>query len=125
MLPALAHSMRRDHVHLWITFVFCSNTCVSVNITKTSPQHHATLSAFHAFAVHDLYSLSIARTCTIARMWPFSGQCERPGADLGGIECSSRYGQIFPIMDSKIVLGKNSPLIYFHAIHFCLKIVKI
>ena len=77
MLSALAHSMLRDHVHLWITFVFCSNTCVSLNITKTSPQHHATLSAFHAFAVHDLYSLSIARTCTIARMSPFSGQCER------------------------------------------------
>ena len=77
MLSALAHSMLRDHVRLWITFVFCSNTCVSLNITKTSPQHHATLSAFHAFAVHDLYSLSIARTCTIARMSPFSGQCER------------------------------------------------
>jgi hypothetical protein len=74
MLSALAHSMLRDHVSLWITFVFCSNTCVSLNITKTSPQHHATL---HAFAVHDLYSLSIARTCTIARMSPFSGQCER------------------------------------------------
>ena len=71
MLSALAHSMLRDNVRLWITFVFCSNTCVSLNITKTSPQHHATLS------VHDLYSLSIARTCTIARMSPFSGQCER------------------------------------------------
>jgi hypothetical protein len=34
-----------------------------------------------------------------------------PGADPGGIERSSRYGQIFPIMDSKIVLGK---LIYFY-----------
>jgi hypothetical protein len=44
-----------------------------------------------------------------------------PGADPGGIECSSRYGQIFPIMDTKIVLGKNSILIYFHAIHFCLQ----
>ena len=77
MLSALAHSMLRDHVRLWITFVFCSNTCVSLNITKTSPQHLATLSAFHAFAVHDLYSLSIARTCTITRMSPFSGQCER------------------------------------------------
>ena len=31
-----------------------------------------------------------------------------------------RY-QIFPIMDTKIVLGKNSRLIYFHAIHFCLQ----
>jgi hypothetical protein len=41
------------------------------------------------------------------------------GADPRGIECSSRYGQIFSIMDSKIVLGKNSPLIYFYAIHFC------
>ena len=45
-----------------------------------------------------------------------SGQAA--GADPGGIECSSRYGQIFPIMDTKIVLGKNSILIYFHAIHF-------
>ena len=36
MLSALAHSMRRDHVHLWIKFVFCSNTCVSLNITKTN-----------------------------------------------------------------------------------------
>jgi hypothetical protein len=45
----------------------------------------------------------------------------RPGADPGGIECSSRYGQIFPIMNTKIVLGKNSILIYFHAIHFCLQ----
>ena len=43
------------------------------------------------------------------------------GADPGGIECSSRYGQIFPIMNTKIVLGKNSILIYFHAIHFCLQ----
>jgi hypothetical protein len=43
------------------------------------------------------------------------------GADPGGIECSSRYGQIFPIMDIKIVLGKNSILIYSHAIHFCLQ----
>jgi hypothetical protein len=60
MLPALAHRMLMDRVHLWITFVFVfvSNTCVSLDITKTSPQDHATLSAFHAFAVHDLYSLS-------------------------------------------------------------------
>jgi hypothetical protein len=60
MLSALANRMLRDHVHLWITFVFVSNTCVSLDITKPSPQDHATLSAFHAFAVHDLYSLSIA-----------------------------------------------------------------
>ena len=65
MLSALAHSMLREHVDLWITFVFYSSTSVSLNITKTSPQDHATLSAFHAFAVHDLYSLSIARPCTI------------------------------------------------------------
>ena len=45
MLSALAHRMLRDHVHLWITFVFVS---VSLDITKTSPQDHATLSAFHA-----------------------------------------------------------------------------
>jgi hypothetical protein len=64
MLSALAHSMLREHVHLWITFVFYSSTSVSLNITKTS-QDHATLSAFHVFAVHDLYSLSIARHCTI------------------------------------------------------------
>jgi hypothetical protein len=54
---------------------------------------------------------------------PVCHECRVPiaGADPGGIECSSRYGQIFPIMDTKIVLGKNSPLIYFHAIHFCLQ----
>ena len=46
---------------LSITFVFVSNTCVSLDIAKTSPQDHATLSAFHALRpVHDLYSLSIA-----------------------------------------------------------------
>jgi hypothetical protein len=28
----------RDHVHLWITFVFVSNTCVSLDRTKTSPE---------------------------------------------------------------------------------------
>ena len=39
MLSALAHRMLRDHVNLWITFVFVSiNTCVSLDITKTSPQ---------------------------------------------------------------------------------------
>ena len=38
-------------MHLWITFVFVSNTCVSLGITKTSPEDHAvhaTLLAFHA-----------------------------------------------------------------------------
>ena len=43
MLSALAHRMVRDHVHLWITFVFVSNTCVSLEITKTSPGDGATL----------------------------------------------------------------------------------
>jgi hypothetical protein len=55
MLSTLAHRMLRDHVHLWITFVFVSNTCVSLDISKTSPEDHATLLAFHAH-VHDLYS---------------------------------------------------------------------
>ena len=48
MLSALAHRMLRDHVYLWITFVFVSNTCVSLGITKTSPEDHATLLPFHA-----------------------------------------------------------------------------
>jgi hypothetical protein len=48
MLSALAHRMLRDHVHLWITFVFVSNTCVSLGITKTFPEDPATLLAFHA-----------------------------------------------------------------------------
>ena len=48
MLSALAHRMLRGHVHLRITFVFVSNTCVSLGISKTSPEDHATLSAFHA-----------------------------------------------------------------------------
>jgi hypothetical protein len=51
MLSALAHRMLRDHVHLWITFVFVSNTCVSLDITKTSPEDHATLLAFHRFTL--------------------------------------------------------------------------
>ena len=47
MLSALAYRMLRDHVHLWITFVFVSiNTCVSLGITKTSPEDHAMLLAF-------------------------------------------------------------------------------
>ena len=46
-------------------------------VLACSPIFSIPVSAFHAFAVHDLYSLSIARTCTIARMSPFSGQCER------------------------------------------------
>ena len=33
MLSALAHRMLRDYVHLWITFVFVSNACVSLGIT--------------------------------------------------------------------------------------------
>jgi hypothetical protein len=51
MLSALAHRMLRDHVHLWITFVFVSNTCVSLGITKTSSEDHATLLAFHRFTL--------------------------------------------------------------------------
>ena len=35
-------------MHLWITFVFVGNTCVSLGITKTSPEDHGTLLAFHA-----------------------------------------------------------------------------
>jgi hypothetical protein len=47
MLSALAYRMLRDHVHLWITFVFVSiNTCVSLGITKTSPEDHVMLLAF-------------------------------------------------------------------------------
>jgi hypothetical protein len=45
---------------------------------------------------------------------------------IQAVKRSSKYGQIFPIMDSKIVLGKYSPLIYFRKIHFCVqKIMKI
>ena len=50
-------------MRLWITFVFVSNTCVSLDITKTSPGSR------HAFIL-PLY-------CTIARMSSFPGQCER------------------------------------------------
>jgi hypothetical protein len=74
MLSALAHRMLRDHVHLiWITFVFVSNTCVSH--TKTSPEDHATLLAFHALRLR--FTICILVYCTIARMSSFSGQCER------------------------------------------------
>ena len=52
MLSAfIAHRMLRDHVHLWITFVFASNICVSLGITKTSPEDHATLLAFRRFTL--------------------------------------------------------------------------
>jgi hypothetical protein len=47
MLSALAHRMLRDHVHLWITFVFVNNTCVSLDITKTSPQENLVISLVH------------------------------------------------------------------------------
>jgi hypothetical protein len=61
MLSAfIAHRMLRDDVNLWITFVFESKTRVSLDITKTSPQNHATLTALRLrFTNHDLYSLSI------------------------------------------------------------------
>jgi hypothetical protein len=65
MLSAFAHRMLRDHVRLWITFVFVSNTCVSLDITKTSPEDHATLLAFHRFFCVLVYY-------TIARMSSFS-----------------------------------------------------
>jgi hypothetical protein len=68
MLSALADRMLRDHVHLWITFVFVSNTCVSLDITKTSPEDRAT------FAVHDLRSCLLQ---PIARMSLFSGHFKR------------------------------------------------
>jgi hypothetical protein len=78
MLSALAHRMLRDHVHLWITFVFVSNACVSLGITKTSAEDHARLLAFHRFTlcvcVYVLYSCLLHH---IARMSLFSGQCER------------------------------------------------
>jgi hypothetical protein len=75
MLSPLAHRMLRDHVHLWITFVFVSNTCVSLSITKTPPEDHATLFAFHALRLR--FTICILVYCTIARMLSFSGQCER------------------------------------------------
>jgi hypothetical protein len=64
MLSALAHRMLRDHGHLWITFVFVSNTCVSLGITKTSPEDHATLLTFHRFSV-ILYGICTQRIYTI------------------------------------------------------------
>jgi hypothetical protein len=73
MLSALAHRMLRDNVHLWITFVFVSYTCVSLDITKTSPEDCATLSAFHALR----FTICIFVYCTTARMSSFSGQFER------------------------------------------------
>ena len=87
MLSALAHRMLRDHVHLWITFVFVSNTCVSLDITKTSPEDRATLSAFHALR----FTIFILVYCTLARMSSFSGQFElldrRRVVNYGKIDC--------------------------------------
>jgi hypothetical protein len=59
MLSALAHRMLRDHVHLWITFVFVSNTCVSLGITKTSPEDDATLLAFHALRLRFTFCIPV------------------------------------------------------------------
>ena len=73
MLSVLAHRMLRDHVHLWITFVFVRNTCVSLGIMKTSPEDHVTLLAFHALRS----TFCIPVYCTIARISSFSDQCER------------------------------------------------
>ena len=77
MLSALAHRMLGDDMHSWITFVFMSNTFVSLDITKTSPHDHATLfpAAFHALRLR--FTICILVYCTIARMSSFSGQCER------------------------------------------------
>ena len=49
MLSALVHRMLRARPCAFVeTFVFVSNTCVSLGITKTSPEDHGTLLAFHA-----------------------------------------------------------------------------
>jgi hypothetical protein len=59
MLSALAHRMVRDHVHLWITFVFVSNTCVSLDITKTSPGDGATTSnPVTKIGQHEIFSIN-------------------------------------------------------------------
>ena len=76
MLSALAHHLLRDHVHLWITFVFVSNTRVSLGITKTSSEDHAfSLSPFHALPLR--FTFCILVYCAMARISSFSGQCER------------------------------------------------
>jgi hypothetical protein len=54
------HRMFRDHVHLWITLLFVTNTCVSLDITKTSPEDHAKLSAFHALRLRFTICVLIA-----------------------------------------------------------------
>ena len=65
MLSALAHRMLRDHVHLWITFVFVSNACVSLGIMKTSPEDHATLLAFHRFTTPFEFAVYVLYSCLL------------------------------------------------------------
>ena len=79
MLSALAHRMLRDHACTFMDNVcICEyNTCVSLGITKTSPEDHATLLAFHRFTDALRFTFCILVYCIIARMSSFSGQCER------------------------------------------------
>ena len=73
MLSALAHRMLRARpCAFMVTFVFVSNTCVSLGITKTSPEDHDTLLAFHALRLR--FTICILVYCTLARMSSFSGQ---------------------------------------------------
>ena len=68
-------------MHLWITFVFLSNTCVSLDITKTSPGDGATLFSFSR--LRFWFRICILVYCTVARMSSFSCQSERLSTRLG------------------------------------------
>ena len=62
-------------MHLWLTFVFVVILVYLLGITKTSPEDHGTLLAFHALRLR--FTICILVYCTVARMSSFSGQCER------------------------------------------------
>jgi hypothetical protein len=102
MLSALAHRMLRARpLHLWITFVFVSNTCVSLGITKTSPEDHGTLLAFHALCLR--FTICILVYCTIARTSSFSGQCERLSRRLVYINSASNNTSSASVMLSCVI----------------------
>jgi hypothetical protein len=60
MLSALAHRMLRKPCAFMDNVCICEpNTCVSLDITKTYPEDHATLLAFHALRLRFTFCILV------------------------------------------------------------------
>ena len=70
-----------------------------LGITKTSPEDHGTLLAFHALRLR--FTICILVYCTVARMSSYSGQSER--------------------LSRRLVTFNPSPLIYLETPHLALR----